>query len=158
MLHYSFTFAQYNKYRKEKGEILMKRILLASAAVAIMGIGAVSVYADSTVTNEFDQGSGHMMNENSFIRTRGKQDSDIFTEEERQIHFDERQAERAEYREERIQLALDEGWITEEEATERRAEYAERDRVYEENGFSSRGYHHGDMRKENRQGRAYGCH
>lgn len=134
----------------------MKKILLASAVIATMGIGAVSVYAESTSVNEFDRGYGHMMSDNGFNRSRTDQDREILTEEERQERFEERQVERLEYREERIQLALDEGWITEEEAIERRAEFAERDRLYEENGFSDRGYHHSGIR--NGQGRAYGCH
>lgn len=135
----------------------MRKILLAGAVVAIMGIGAVSVYAESTTTNEFDRGYGHMMSDNGFNRNRAKLDSEIFTEE-RQIQFDERQAERAEYREERIQLALDEGWITEEEAAERRSELAERDLLHEENRFYGHGFHGGSMRRGNGQRRAYGCH
>lgn len=132
----------------------MKKIILGSALVATLGIGAFSVYADSAPVNEFGRGYSHMSDSGNQAKT----DREIFTEEERQEWFDERQAERSAYREERIQLALDEGWITEEEAAERRAELAERDRLYEENGFSNRGYHHGGMRNRSRQGRAYGCH
>ncbi len=135
----------------------MKKILLASALLATIGIGAGSVYADSPSTNEFDRGYGHMSDDGG-NRGRINLDRENLTEEERQERFDERQAERAEYREERIQLALAEGWITEEEAAERRAEFTERDRLHEENGFGSGRYHHGGTRKGYRRNNGFGCH
>lgn len=135
----------------------MKKIVLAGALLATMGIGAFSVYADSGSAVEFSQEYGHMRNNNGAIN-KSHSDREILTEEERDERYSERQADRTEYREERIKLALAEGWITEEEATERRAEVAERDQVYEVNGFNDRGYHHGGMRKAYRQGRSYRCH
>lgn len=134
----------------------MKKILLASTLVATLGIGAVSVYADSPSENEFNRGYSHMSN-NAVERGRFNKDGEIFTEEERQEWFNERQTERSEYREERIQFALDEGWITEAEATERRAELAERDQLHEENGFGGR-KSHGGMRNGYRENRSYRCH
>lgn len=135
----------------------MKKIVLASALLATIGIGAGSVYAGSPSTNEFDRGYGHMR-DSEVNRGRINLDRENLTEEERQGRFDERQAERAEYREERIQLALEEGWISEEEAEERRAEFAERDRLYEASGFDSGRHHHGGTRKGHRQNQSYSCH
>lgn len=135
----------------------MKKILLASALVTTMGIGAFSVYADSSDGYEFNRGYGHMSS-NNLNRGHSNVDREIFTEEERQEWFDQRQAERSEHRDERIQLALDEGWITEEEAAERRAELEERDRLHEKSDFAGSGFHHGGMRRENSQGRTRWCH
>lgn len=133
----------------------MKKRLFAGALIATMGIGAFSVFADSAPVDEFDRGYGHMSDKGG---NRSKSDLEILTEEERQEWFDQRQAKRSEYREERIQLALAEGWITEEEAAERRADFTERDRLYEEGEFSNTGFHHGGMRRGYRQDQSYSCH
>lgn len=135
----------------------MKKVILAGTLLATIGIGSLSVYAAAPATSEvvpeYGQQVGHRRNQ-----SRTSFDRDIFTEEERQEWEDQHHLERSTHQEERIQLALSEGWITEEEAAERRDELAERDRFYEENGFSDRDYHHGRMRKAFGRSGNYRCH
>lgn len=109
----------------------MKKILLVGLLVFTMAVGAFAVYADSPATGEFGftRGHGHMnrqtfdgMNSGEF---RGRID----------LSEEERQEERAEYREERIKRALEEGRITEAQAREWRAHFEEMDKFHEENGF-----------------------
>lgn len=135
----------------------MKRILLAGALIMTMGIGAFSVYADSTSVNEYNQ-TYSQMHHNGLGRGRFNKDGENFTEEERQEWFENRQAERSEHRDERIKLALEEGWITEEEAAEREAELAERDQFQQENRYSNRRSYNGGMGRRYRQERLYRCH
>lgn len=133
----------------------MKKILLASALVATMGIGAFSVYADSSDTTEFDRDYGHMYNDDI---NKSQSNREIFTDEERQEWFDGRQAEQLERREERIEAALLDGRITEDEAVEWRAENEENNRFREGNGFNRNSHHHGSMRNDFRQNRTRRCH
>lgn len=148
----------------------MKRILLVGVLVFTLVIGAFAVYADSPATGEFGfgRGYGHMggnayghMNNSEFNRRidlteeereewfQNRQnffeERENFTEEERQEWFNEMQDERAEYREERIKLALQEGTITEEQAAEWRTHFEEMDKFHEENGFVGRGFQGGMM-------------
>lgn len=131
----------------------MKKIILVSGVLAIMGAGAVSVYAGSPSTNEFDHGYGHMV-DNRSIQGRFNKNNKSYTDAERQQWLDER----AEYREERIQLALSEGWITEEEAAERRAELVERDQSERINDYTNERYSYGGRHRGYRHTQGYGCH
>lgn len=135
----------------------MKRILLAGALIVTMGIGAFSVYADSASVNENNQTYGQM-HHNGLGRDRFNKDGENFTEEERQEWFENRHTERSEHRDERIQLALEEGWITEEEAAEREAELAERDQFQTNNRYDNSRSYHGGMGRRYRQERSYRCH
>lgn len=140
----------------------MKKMLFAGAAVLALGVGSYSVYADGADNNESeyenayenveDYGPRHYKNDPGFNREEN------LTDEKRQERFDNHQEERSEYREERIQSALEDGRMTEEEAEEWRTESAERNQDSKENRFSRRG-HHGQSRgrRHGRHNRSGGC-
>jgi len=84
----------------------MKKILLVGVLVFTMLIGAFAVYADTPDTNSFSlgRGYGHMR---GFNQEYGWNWDDEMTVEEREQWINERQEERREYLEERINRALE---------------------------------------------------
>lgn len=129
----------------------MKRIILAVALIMTLGFSAFTVLASSPDINEFDSGFGHM-NGNEFNRNRN------FTDQERENWIDEERQEwmdeRATHREERIEDALQEGSITEEEA----AQFREENQWSRKNESTRRGFHHNGMRNRRHHYSTGGCH
>ncbi len=130
----------------------MKRMLMVGALVFTMAVGTFTVYADSNEVNGFSLGRGyHHMGGGEFNRgmdLNGEEREELLekkkeffenqsnlTDEERQELFKEMQEERVKSREERINKALEEGTMTEEQARELRAHCAEMAKLHEENGF-----------------------
>jgi hypothetical protein len=128
----------------------LKKILLVGVFVFTMVVGAFAVYADSPNTNVFSSGRGYghssergygHMNGNEFNR-----EIDLNDEEREQL-INERQEERTEYREERINNAFENGSITEEQATQWRGHFTEMDEFYKENGYIGGSCHGGSAER-----------
>jgi len=120
-------------------------MLVIGVLVLTMVVGAFAVYADSPNKNvfAFGRGYGHM-NGNEFNRGIDLND------EEREQWINEGQEGRIEYREERVNNALKNGTITEEQATKWREHFTEMDEFYEESGYIGGSCYEGSV------GRGYG--
>lgn len=151
----------------------MKKLLVVGLLIFGITVGAFAVYADSADINEssFTRGFGHKMGSklgfNKAIDLTDKEKDELIqnrkdffekqqnlTEEERQELIIKRQKERSEYREERIKESLEDGTITEEQATKWRTHFAEMDKFHEESGFIGGGCHSKGMGKGSGRGNA----
>lgn len=120
----------------------MKKVLLAGVLVFTMAVGAFAVYADSADTNEFpsERGYGNIMEKGN--------------EQNREIDLNNQETKewRNERQEERINEALKNGTITEEQANERRSHFDEMDKFHEESGFRGADCHDGKTGRKYRRG------
>lgn len=130
----------------------MKKILLASAAALTLGVGAYSAYAaDGPATNRgnYDNPSEYVEEYGPQYRRHGQRNFN--NDQERFNRFEGTREERDAFREERIQDALRDGRITEDEAAHWRQEIKERDDYADEYGYSNRGHHGGRRHHDDRR-------
>ena len=123
----------------------MKKIIAVGLIVATLAAGTFAVNAADTDTFPSERGYGHMMERNDRTRSdRTNRKIDLTNEEE--IEW------RNERHEERINQALENETITEEEAIEFRAHFDEMNKRHEENGFRGRNCHDSKDGRQNGHG------